>query len=102
MAGDLKLVNIQDNKDGSLHSRTPQHVTLGKAASAATCQLHSDNNVNPFSPPSLAAALHPNLYHPTIAIAPYPPSLSILVPQTPPLLRFPIKTAQPLVLSEVV
>lgn len=105
MAIDLKIINLQDPKPGACFVlRTPQHVTLGKAASAAThlVSFTPDNTVNLFPPPSLAVALHPNLYHSTIALLPYPPSASILVPQNPPLLRFPIKTAQPLVLPRVV
>lgn len=105
MAIDLKIINLQDPKrEACFVLRTPQHVTLGKAASAAThlVSFTLDNNVNIFPPPSLAVALHPNLYHPRITIPQYPSSASLLVPQTLPLLSFPIKTAQPLVLPRVI
>lgn len=95
-------VRSRDSKAGSLRFvlRTPQHVTLGEAASAAT-QLVSfiqTTTVNPFPHPSLVFTLHRDLHQPAIIPWFYPIFQSISLPQTPSLLRFPIKTEQPLAL----
>lgn len=73
MVLDLKIFNIQSQrpKPGACFVlRTPQHVTLGKAASAATHNLSASLQTTPLisSPLSPAVALYPNLYQHTIAI----------------------------------